>query len=75
VGWRSPAGKRQYVRAVFERRPDGVASARPVGGQGSHLVADLAQATGLVVVPEHVEQVEPGDSFELLPLGIGWAAP
>ncbi len=61
-GWASPHGKRQYVRAVLDRRPQGEDSTvTPVGGQGSHLVADLAEASCLAVVPEEVTQVRAGD--------------
>ncbi|HEX2809341.1 MAG TPA: gephyrin-like molybdotransferase Glp [Kineosporiaceae bacterium] len=58
--WSSPRGKRQFVRAVLERRSDGVSVVSPVGGQGSHLVADLAEATCLAVVPEQVTEVTIG---------------
>lgn len=76
TGWSSPAGKRQFVRAVLEAAeqdagtasgvgsfsgPTGQPLVRPVGGQGSHLVADLAHATCLAVVPENVESVRSGD--------------
>jgi molybdopterin molybdotransferase len=67
AGWSSPAGKRQFVRAVLEGR-DGVATVRPVGAQGSHLVADLAEATCLAIVPEDVTAVVPGDQLDCLPL-------
>jgi molybdopterin molybdotransferase len=40
----------------------------PVGAQGSHLVADLAAATCLAVVPEAVTHVAPGDQLRCLPL-------
>jgi molybdopterin molybdotransferase len=63
VGWTSPVGKRQFVRARLEGTDSGVPGdllVRPVGGQGSHLVADLAEATCLAVVPEDVGQVEAG---------------
>jgi molybdopterin molybdotransferase len=43
----------------------------PVGGQGSHLVADLAGATCLAVVPESVTRVEPGDELRCLVLDRG----
>src|SRR5262249_53743984 len=59
--WSPPAGKRQFVRAVLARRPDGSAQVTPVGGQGSHLVADLAHANCLAVVAEDVTQVRAGD--------------
>ncbi|MFF4587785.1 gephyrin-like molybdotransferase Glp [Streptomyces sp. NPDC001388] len=60
----SPKGRRQFLRATCA---DGVA--RPVGGAGSHLVAALAQADALIVVPEDVESVEPGTEVEVVLLG------
>ena len=44
---------------------------RPVGGQGSHLVADLAEADCLVIVPEQVTRVNPGDQLRYLPFESG----
>lgn len=41
----------------------------PVGGAGSHLVAALAQADALIVVPEDVTSVEPGTEVEVVLLG------
>ena len=62
TGWGSPAGKKQFVRARLERAlTDGTPVVVPVGGQGSHLVADLSEAECLAVVPEDVTRVEPGD--------------
>ena len=70
VGWASPPGKRQFVRGVLATTVDGegerVHMVRPVGGQGSHLVADLAEATCLAVVPEEVSRVQPGDELRCL---------
>jgi molybdopterin molybdotransferase len=65
-GWSSPLGRRQFVRARLQRRPDGTAVVSPVGGQGSHLVADLAEATCLAVVPEQVTQVSVGDTLRVM---------
>jgi molybdopterin molybdotransferase len=62
VGWSSPAGRRQYVRATIVEG-DGRTVVTPVGAQGSHLAADLAVATCLAVVPEDVTRVEPGDEL------------
>jgi molybdopterin molybdotransferase len=70
-GWRSPEGKRQFARARLQRRQDGTALVTPVGGQGSHLIADLAEATCLAVVPEDVTQVRAGDSLRCLLLDRG----
>jgi molybdopterin molybdotransferase len=68
VPWSSPAGKRQFVRGVLDRRADGVSVVTPVGGQGSHLVADLAVATCLAVVPEDVEEVTVGMTLNCMVL-------
>ncbi len=60
----SPAGRRQFLRG---RYADGVVT--PVGGAGSHLIAALAHADALIVVPESVESVEPGTEVEVVLLG------
>jgi molybdopterin molybdotransferase len=71
-GWHSPGGRRQFVRAVLEGEADGDARVRPVaGGHGSHLVAQLAEATCLAVVPEEVTEVKPGDVLRCIPLERG----
>lgn len=55
----SPPGKRSFARAqlVVEK---GTYSVAPVGGSGSHLVASLAHATALVVIPEDVTNLDAG---------------
>ncbi|MGW3957469.1 molybdotransferase-like divisome protein Glp [Streptomyces sp. NPDC004752] len=60
----SPKGRRQFLRG---RYADGAVT--PVGGAGSHLIAALAHADALIVVPEDVESVEPGCEVEVIPLG------
>ncbi|MFB7460068.1 MULTISPECIES: gephyrin-like molybdotransferase Glp [unclassified Streptomyces] len=60
----SPKGRRQFLRGVHA---DG--EVRPVGGAGSHLVAALALADALIVVPEDTESVEPGAEVEVVLLG------
>ncbi|MFI5685954.1 gephyrin-like molybdotransferase Glp [Streptomyces sp. NPDC051636] len=60
----SPKGRRQFLRGSYA---DGEVT--PVGGAGSHLVAALAQADALIVVPEDVESVEPGSEVEAVLLG------
>ena len=59
----SIAGKRQYLRGA--RGDGGVAT---VSGPGSHLVAALAAAELLIVVPEHVTHLEPGEIVETVEL-------
>jgi molybdopterin molybdotransferase len=60
----SPQGRRQFLRGAYA---DGEAT--PVGGAGSHLIAALAHADALIVVPEDVESVEPGTEVEVVLLG------
>ncbi|MFF4170844.1 gephyrin-like molybdotransferase Glp [Streptomyces sp. NPDC001744] len=63
---RSPAGRRQFLRGAYDRDTGAVT---PVGGAGSHLVAALAHADCLIVVPEETESVEPGAELEVVLLG------
>jgi molybdopterin molybdotransferase len=58
---RSPAGRRQYLRGRYE---DGRVS--QVGGPGSHLVAHLARANCLVVVPEDVTELPVGAELDVV---------
>lgn len=67
-GWSSVAGKRQFVRVELTRDQAGRALVHPVGGHGSHLVADLAQANALAVVPEETTRVVPGDTLRCMVL-------
>ncbi|MCW7947090.1 molybdopterin biosynthesis protein MoeA [Streptomyces hygroscopicus] len=60
----SPAGRRQFLRGKYA---DGTVT--PVGGAGSHLIAALAQADALIVVPEDDTSVEPGTEVEVVLLG------
>lgn len=60
----SPKGRRQFLRGTYA---DG--SVTPVGGSGSHLIAALAHADALIVVPEDTESVEPGADVEVVLLG------
>jgi molybdopterin molybdotransferase len=67
--WRSPENRRQFARAVLLPAAEGGRPrVRPVGAQGSHLVADLAAATCLAVVPEGIGTVGVGDELVCLPL-------
>ncbi|MBO1336485.1 gephyrin-like molybdotransferase Glp [Streptomyces sp. VRA16 Mangrove soil] len=62
----SPAGRRQFLRGVYDAEAGTVA---PVGGSGSHLIAALAHADALIVVPEDTASVEPGTDVEVVLLG------
>ena len=54
--WSTAPGKVEFTRVVLT---DGVAS--PSRGQGSHMLAALATANALAVVPEDVVDVRAGD--------------
>jgi molybdopterin molybdotransferase len=60
----SPKGRRQFLRGTYT---DGTVT--PVGGAGSHLVAALAHADALIVVPEDTESLSPGADVEVVLLG------
>ena len=58
---RSPAGRRQFLRGRYD---GGLVS--QVGGPGSHLVAHLARANCLVVVPEDVTELPAGAEVDVV---------
>lgn len=62
----SPPGRRQFLRGTYDAE---AGSAAPVGGAGSHLVAALAHADALIVVPEDATSVEPGSEVDVVLLG------
>ncbi|WP_132148363.1 gephyrin-like molybdotransferase Glp [Kribbella antiqua] len=64
-GFKSPAGKRQFVRAAASSSDEGW-MASTVGGHGSHLLGGLSRSNALIVVPEDVTTVRAGDQVELL---------
>jgi molybdopterin molybdotransferase len=57
----SPAGKRQFLRGRY-----GGGEVSQVGGPGSHLVAHLALANCLVVVPEDVTELPAGAEVDVV---------
>ena len=60
----SPPGKRQFRRAVLQG-----GSVLPWGGPGSHLLAWLAGADGMIVVPENVTALPAGADVQVWSLG------
>ncbi|MDQ1695959.1 MAG: molybdopterin molybdotransferase [Frankiaceae bacterium] len=55
----SPPGKRTFARAMLSV-DSGTYTVTPIGGSGSHLIASLAGANALVVVPEKTTEIESG---------------
>ncbi|RDG35727.1 molybdotransferase-like divisome protein Glp [Streptomyces corynorhini] len=62
----SPAGRRQFLRGTYDTEAGTIA---PVGGAGSHLVAALAHADALIVVPEETVSVQPGTEVDVVLIG------
>ncbi|MBW1603928.1 molybdopterin molybdotransferase MoeA [Streptomyces sp. JJ66] len=67
----SPRGKRQFLRGGYTPPGEGTGpgTVRPVGGAGSHLIAALAQANALIVLPESVTEAADGDELDVVLLG------
>jgi molybdopterin molybdotransferase len=61
----SPPGKRSFARAHLTVAK-GQYSVEPVGGSGSHLIASLAGANALVVVPERTTEVAAGEAVTVM---------
>jgi molybdopterin molybdotransferase len=64
---RSPPGRRSYLRAWLSVE-QGAYTVRPIGGAGSHLIASLAAANALIVVPEASTEVDSGSAVSVLML-------
>jgi len=56
--------KRHFHRVVVERR-DGRYYTRSSGGQGSHMLASLARANGLLVIPEESRGFDAGQLVDV----------
>jgi molybdopterin molybdotransferase len=67
-GWRGSEGRRQYARVHYAVDERGQAFVTPVGGPGSHLVAGLAKANGLAIVPEEMGEVRDGATLNVIVL-------
>jgi molybdopterin molybdotransferase len=64
---RSPPGRRSYLRGWLSVE-QGAYLVRPIGGAGSHLIASLAAANALIVVPEDVTTIDTGAAVSVLML-------
>jgi molybdopterin molybdotransferase len=63
----SPLGRAQYLRGELDSADERV-TVSPVGGPGSHLVGDLAQANALIVVPSDTTSLDAGATVTVVPL-------
>ena len=64
---RAPAGKAAFLRVLLEVRK-GAYVVTPVSGAGSHLLAGMARANALAIVPVGVEEIAAGDPVDVLVL-------
>jgi molybdopterin molybdotransferase len=62
-------GRESYIRAVVSRDGERY-TAVTTGGQGSHMMTSLVKANALLIVPEGVKLVSPGET--LLAWMIDW---
>ncbi|MGN8244427.1 molybdopterin molybdotransferase MoeA [Cellulomonas soli] len=67
-GWRTPPGRAQVMPVRFGTGEQPRVRRATPGGSGSHLVARLALADGLALVPAEVDEVEPGDRLTVMRL-------
>ena len=67
TSFRSALGREQFVRAKMSYAAGGPV-VFPVGGHGSHLMGDLAEADAIVVVPADQDLVRDGDLVDVLML-------
>ena len=64
---RAPAGKAAFLRVLLEVRK-GAYVVTPVSGAGSHLLAGMARANALAIVPVGVQEIAAGDPVDVLVL-------
>jgi molybdopterin molybdotransferase len=63
----SPLNKRSFLRVWLEVK-DGRYVVGPVSGVGSHLIAGMARANALAIVPEGVDHVAAGSPVQVMML-------
>ncbi|WEV79543.1 molybdopterin molybdotransferase MoeA [Janibacter cremeus] len=67
TGWRSPAGRRQFVPVALTSDEGGRLLAAPTHrrGSASHMVTSLAGAHAVAIVPEDTDEVVAGDLVQI----------
>jgi molybdopterin molybdotransferase len=70
----SPSGRAQFLRGelIDGAGREVTPKVSPVGGAGSHLIGDLAQANALIVVPTDTTRVEAGETVTVVPLDVAF---
>lgn len=65
-GYRKKPGRLEYVRVTLDA--DGVAHRYPKEGAG--IITSLTESDALMVLPEAMTQLQPGDTAPVIPLGL-----
>jgi len=60
-----PIGKTQFARVRVRRTKDGWLAA-PTGGRGSNLIATVAKANGLAIVPPGTQTAQSGSQVKVI---------
>lgn len=61
------AGRREWLRGSLRAGPDGLFRAVSFPNQGSGVLTSMVASSGLIVLPEELTTVSPGDLVEFLP--------
>lgn len=69
-GHRKKRDRREYVRVSLRAAADGFHEAFKFPREGAGILSSMAAADGLVVLPEEVTQVTPGDMVRYIPMAL-----
>ena len=59
-------GRESYIRAVVTREMGGGYTAVTTGSQGSHMMTSLVKANALLIVPEGIKHIPPGQQLQAM---------
>jgi molybdopterin molybdotransferase len=65
-GWRTPAGRTQYLPIAIDRSDPAAWRAVPATGGGSHLAGGLGRAEAYAIIPAEVDSVVAGDLVDVM---------
>ncbi|MBV9076251.1 MAG: molybdopterin molybdotransferase MoeA, partial [Methylobacteriaceae bacterium] len=65
--YRKKTGRQEFVRVRLSREPDGAVLAHKHPREGAGVVTSLTETDGLVVLPEDVTAIRPGETVGFLP--------
>jgi len=68
--YRKKKDRREFVRVRLEPGDDGVLEARKFPRDGAGILSSMVEADALAVLGEPIQQLAPGDTVPVLPLGL-----